>query len=66
MRRLDDLLSNWWAGTRDGENYIITNDKDKLPFDATPIPLQQPPTHRNMSIFRKYGLKIKIKTTRDN
>lgn len=64
--KLGELLSKWWAGTADGEHYIVTNDKDKLPFDAKPIPLQTPPTHKTLDVFRRYGLKVKVKTTRDN
>jgi hypothetical protein len=50
----------WWIGSIDGKNHVVSTDKADLPADATPAKIHQPPTKKQEEIITRKGGSVRV------
>jgi hypothetical protein len=53
-------MTHFYIASADGKHYVVTNDLDKVPVGATPVPIHALPTLGQYDVLAKQGAVVKI------
>lgn len=52
------MSNQWWIGSHDGQEYVISDSVKDLPGLCTPAPLQGPPTPKQIQLLLDRGCTV--------